>query len=58
MRDIALLRRANAQHGEMVTVLNVPLDVNRRALLALLDRGVQDEYFDHHGAREVPDQGD
>jgi hypothetical protein len=58
MRDIALLRRANAQHGDMVTVLDVPLDVNRRSLLALLDGGVQDEYFDHHGAREVPDQGD
>jgi hypothetical protein len=55
MRDIALLRRANAQHGDMVTVLDVPLDVNRRSLL---DGGVQDEYFDHHGASEVPDHGD
>jgi hypothetical protein len=53
-RDIALLQRVNAQAGDTVTVLDVSLDVNRRALLALLDRGVRVEYFDHHNAGEVP----
>lgn len=57
-RDIALLHRLNARHGDMVAVLDVSLDVDRRALLALPDRGVQVEYFDHHGASEVPDHGD
>lgn len=53
-RDIALLERVNAQAGDSVTALDVSLDVNRRALLALLERGVSVQYFDHHGSGEVP----
>jgi len=53
-RDIALLGRVDARAGDSVTVLDVSIDVNRLALLALLERGVSVQYFDHHGSGEVP----
>lgn len=53
-RDIALLRRVEAVAGDTVTVLDVSLDRNREALLGLLARGVEVEYFDHHFAGEIP----
>lgn len=53
-RDIALLGRADARSGDSITVLDVSIDVNRTALIALLERGVAVRYFDHHTAREVP----
>lgn len=55
-RDIALLERAHgaAQKGDRCTVLDISLDVNRTALLALLEAGVQIRYFDHHFTGEVP----
>lgn len=53
-RDIALLERVNAQAGDSVTVLDVSIDVNRKALLALLKHDVSIQYFDHHGSGEVP----
>lgn len=53
-RDIQLLERAAAQAGDSVTVLDISLDRNRQALLELLERGVQVEYFDHHFSGEIP----
>lgn len=53
-RDIALLGRADAHSGDAVTVLDISIDVNRTALIALLERGVTVRYFDHHSAHEVP----
>jgi hypothetical protein len=53
-RDIALLDRVTATTGDECTVLDVSLDVNRAALLALLEAGVQVRYFDHHFAGEIP----
>jgi hypothetical protein len=53
-RDIALLERARAAAGDRVTVLDVSLDVNRAALLALLEAGVTVRYFDHHFTGEIP----
>jgi hypothetical protein len=54
-RDVALLQRVpQAQAGDSITVLDVSLAVNRDALLTLLDRGVDVEYFDHHFAGEIP----
>jgi hypothetical protein len=55
-RDIALLARvaATAAPGDMVTVLDVSLAVNRPALETLLARGVAVAYFDHHYAGEIP----
>ena len=53
-RDIALLERVRAGAGDFVTVLDVSLERNRAALVALLERGVRVRYFDHHHAGEVP----
>jgi len=53
-RDIALLQRVDAQPGDEVTALDISVAVNRQSLLALLDRGVKIEYFDHHFAGELP----
>jgi hypothetical protein len=53
-RDIALLQRVPAGPGDSVTALDISLDVNRAALVALLDLGVAVEYFDHHHAGEIP----
>ena len=53
-RDIALLERVRAGRGDAVTVLDVSLERNRAALLALLERGARVRYFDHHYAGEVP----
>lgn len=53
-RDIALLERVNAVAGDSATVLDISCDVNRVALLSLLQRGVKLQYFDHHGSGELP----
>ncbi|RQZ59494.1 acetyltransferase [Burkholderia cepacia] len=53
-RDIALLARVPAIRGDAVTVLDVSLDANREALVALLARGVDVDYFDHHVTGDVP----
>ncbi|HSS37953.1 MAG TPA: DHH family phosphoesterase [Polyangia bacterium] len=53
-RDIALLARVAPVPGDSCTVLDVSLDVNRAALLALLEAGVSVEYFDHHFAGDIP----
>ena len=53
-RDIALLQRAPALAGDRVTVLDVSAATNRAALVALLERGVEVEYFDHHYAGDLP----
>ena len=55
-RDIALLKQVNATKGDHVTTLDISLDKNRDALLALLDKGVTVLYFDHHYAGEIPEQ--
>jgi hypothetical protein len=54
-RDIALLKRLrHARPGDSVTVLDIPLEVNREPLLALLARGLYVEYVDHHFAGSLP----
>jgi hypothetical protein len=53
-RDIALLRRVEADPGDEVTALDISLSANRDALLDLLVRGVKVVYFDHHFAGELP----
>lgn len=53
-RDIALLGRVPATAGDQVTVLDVSLDKNRDGLLALLERGAEVRYFDHHFAGAIP----
>jgi single-stranded DNA-specific DHH superfamily exonuclease len=53
-RDIDLLQRVDAKAGDEVTVLDVSLDKNRDALLALLQKGVRVVYADHHLAGDIP----
>lgn len=53
-RDIALLDRVPAANGDALTVVDISLDANRTALLALLQRGVTVTYFDHHAAHDIP----
>ncbi|MGD0960706.1 MAG: DHHA1 domain-containing protein [Methylomonas sp.] len=53
-REIALLDRVRANAGDYLTVLDVSLDTNRRALLNLLENGAEVFYADHHFAGELP----
>jgi hypothetical protein len=53
-RDNALLARISAGPGDSVTVLDISMDTNRKALLALLERGAHIEYFDHHRVADPP----
>lgn len=53
-RDVALLARVAAGPGDLVTVLDVAMAVNGPALRALLERGAEVIYFDHHASGEVP----
>ena len=57
-RDVALLSRVPVRRDSSVTVLDISLDTNRAALLALLERGVKIEYFDHHFAGAIPEHSD
>lgn len=54
-RDVELLARVPVGPGISVTVLDISLDSNRAALLALLRQGAEVEYFDHHFCGVVPD---
>ena len=56
-RDIGLLKRVNAEAGDLVTVLDVSLDKNRDDVVRLLDGGASVQYFDHHFAGEIPASG-
>lgn len=53
-REIELVRGLDAGAGDEVTVLDVSFDVNREAVLRLLERGARVRYFDHHHAGELP----
>ncbi len=53
-RDIALLQQVDASAGDEITVLDISLDKNRDALLAVLDTGARVFYADHHFAGDIP----
>jgi hypothetical protein len=53
-RDIALLERVDAACGDELTVLDVSMKRNHRALVRALERGARVRYFDHHESGEVP----
>ena len=54
-RDTRLLQKVRAGPGDCVTVLDISLDQNRDALLGLLERGIEVQYFDHHYAGSIPE---
>jgi hypothetical protein len=53
-RDVSLLKKVHPGQGDQVTVLDVSLDTNRAELLAMLERGANVCYFDHHFAGDIP----
>lgn len=53
-RDINLLQKVEAGHGDRVTVLDISLDKNRESLVRLLQVGADIIYFDHHFAGDIP----
>jgi len=53
-RDVALLDRAVAVQGDLVTVLDVSLDKNRADVERLLGQGAEVFYCDHHFAGDIP----
>jgi len=53
-RDIQLLERVYANQDDVVTVLDISLDKNRKGLEILLDKSITVFYFDHHFVGEMP----
>ena len=53
-RDIGLLGRVDAQGGDELTVLDIPLPNNAGELARLLAAGARCRYFDHHAHGELP----
>lgn len=53
-RDTSLLARIEPTEGDVVTVLDIPLDVNGAALERTLAAGAEVSWFDHHHARTRP----
>jgi len=54
-RDISLLKKVDAEKDDQVLVLDISLDKNRQELIALLDKGANIQYFDHHFAGDIPE---
>jgi len=53
-RDLALLKRIDAQAGDEVVVLDIAVEKNLAPLRVLLERGVRVSWFDHHNPGELP----
>ena len=53
-REIRLVERCSAGHGDELAVLDVSFDSNRDAIDRLLLAGARIRYFDHHYAGEIP----
>lgn len=53
-RDIALLKRIDAQAGDCLTALDIAVEKNALPLAGLLQRGVRVRWFDHHNPGELP----
>ena len=56
-RDINLLDQVTAAAGDAVTVLDISMDKNKKALQQLLADGVDVFYCDHHVAGDIPQSG-
>lgn len=53
-RDIGLVARVDAAAGDRLTVLDISLRSNARAVERALQRGASVRYFDHHAAGDIP----
>jgi single-stranded DNA-specific DHH superfamily exonuclease len=53
-RDLALVERVRAQPGDELTILDIALTANRKAIVDALEAGARCLYFDHHFAGDIP----
>lgn len=53
-RDTELVARVDAAAGDRLTVLDISLRSNARAVERALQRGAQLRYFDHHAPGDIP----
>lgn len=53
-RDTALVARVDARSGDRLTVLDVSLRANLKAVERALQVGAGVDYFDHHAAGDIP----
>lgn len=53
-RDIGLLNRIDARAGDRVLALDIAVEKNAAPLAALLEKGVEVRWFDHHHPGELP----
>lgn len=53
-RDIALVDRVTVEAGDRLTVLDVSLRSNAKAVQRALANGAQVQYFDHHATGDIP----
>jgi hypothetical protein len=53
-RDIQLLSKVPARSGDVLTVLDISMEKNSKALCQALDAGAQVFYADHHRTGEIP----
>ena len=54
-RDIDLLKNIDAAAGDRLTVLDISMDKNSKALASVLQRGASVTYIDHHFPGDIPD---
>ena len=54
-RDIKLLEKVNAKHGDKINVLDISLDKNRSDLIRNLENNADIFYVDHHFCGDIPD---
>lgn len=57
-RDTQLVARVDAGAGDVLTVLDISLRSNIKAVLQALERGARMQYFDHHAAGDIPQSPD
>lgn len=55
-RDIQLLQQVTAKDGDKITVLDISMDKNKKALLEVLESGAHVFYCDHHATGDVPEK--
>ena len=53
-RDIQLMAKLSPKAGDIITVLDVSMDKNKKDLLNALDVGAEVLYCDHHQAGDIP----
>lgn len=54
-RDIELMQQVEACVGDVVTVLDISMEKNKKELLKVLDSGAEVFYCDHHESGDIPE---